>query len=624
MKSYNASVRGYSHILKNLPCQDCSLKKEFENGIVLVVSDGHGSVPRSDRGSKFACEKAVEKTVDFVRENYDYIKQQNGTSYGPDAGTLQDEKLKVLFSDIYDAWCECVRGDLNDNPLSNYSGDPESAYGCTLIVGVKTADFIFGFQIGDGRFFSISYTNEWTQPIPWDKSCEDNYTTSLCQNDAVNRFRYYIDGVKEKRPFAMFLCSDGIEDCYEGYHDARFKSEELTLVYSNLLNLQDERVFDSDCKTFLEKESKNRGNHDDMSIAFAVDDYKNLQDKWGELIGEQIALYEIKAQQEKYDRGITDLNNSIENVSRNIETLGSEILKINGKISDCNIKKAKLEDDIKQLGTDRDLGNRFWGSISVFFSMIEDFLSKVEKGKTGFMLRLISTVRTGINDINTQIVSAVGEKYEAIGKCSREIEELKKEIDAKSAYKTRLDYERKLQTERKRALKAERDETFSKLTDFRSNNEGKWKDLEIKIGELQEKLSQEVEKEEKQETAESEAGNENVDWAQCRCIVVKKWSKESSDDEYFQLEWNETEGENCKLSYKDNLVQVRHETLIKVIMKAIDNDKVSSERPSEKPYLSIQEDPTSDSKYISDPDTVKEIWESFTGAYSNEGNSSVE
>ena len=61
VEAWGASVRGPSHVKNGLPNQDAFLVRQFPWGAVAVVSDGLGSRPHSDRGSKAAC-RAVLKT----------------------------------------------------------------------------------------------------------------------------------------------------------------------------------------------------------------------------------------------------------------------------------------------------------------------------------------------------------------------------------------------------------------------------------------------------------------------------------------------------------------------------------------------------------------------------------
>jgi hypothetical protein len=47
-----------------------------------------------------------------------------------------------------------------------------------------------------------------------DKKCHDNITTSLCDFDVINEFRFCYNG-DGPFPYAVFLCSDGLENSFK-------------------------------------------------------------------------------------------------------------------------------------------------------------------------------------------------------------------------------------------------------------------------------------------------------------------------------------------------------------------------------------------------------------------------
>ena len=119
-------------------------------------------------------------------------------------------------------------------------------------------------QIGDGRCVVLNKANEWSQPIPWDDRCMLNMTTSLCDEDAINEFRFAY-GDAESMPKAVFLCSDGV--------DGTFGSGDLLYgFYANIMK--------SICDDGIEKVAtqlpevlshySREVSKDDMSIAFML------------------------------------------------------------------------------------------------------------------------------------------------------------------------------------------------------------------------------------------------------------------------------------------------------------------------------------------------------------------
>ena len=78
------TVKGASHDRQNLPNQDHGKfyqPNENRLPIILAISDGHGSAKsfRSDRGSKFAVETAIELLGGLVDQKSDRQKLQDGS-----------------------------------------------------------------------------------------------------------------------------------------------------------------------------------------------------------------------------------------------------------------------------------------------------------------------------------------------------------------------------------------------------------------------------------------------------------------------------------------------------------------------------------------------------------------
>lgn len=329
MRAYKKSVIGSSHIVSGLKCQDSSQYEIFEynqaEAIVMAISDGHGSETyvRSDIGSQLACEIAIDETKRFVIGNYEALinKGKNISSYTPDSQRPQDSLFANLFDTIHNRWYDEIRRQAREYPFSEIekrklgNHDIKQAYGCTLLVAVKTKNFIFAYQIGDGRIYTVSCLNEWKQPVPWDSDCEDTLTTSLCENEPVSRFRYYLNSTPIQ-PIAVFMCSDGIEDCYSGLHDGNFESEQLIVDYSEVMRcfLQDDD-FEEACEKYLDYQSK-KLSHDDMSIAFVIDDIYKIQDKWLDLIKIRRLEYDIKSELDSYNYNIKEIETRINNVSQ--------------------------------------------------------------------------------------------------------------------------------------------------------------------------------------------------------------------------------------------------------------------------------------------------------------------
>jgi len=360
MKIYSKSVEGAGHIESGLPCQDYSISLSFDKGSIVVISDGHGgeTYVRSQVGSKLACEIAVEETKEFVFANYEVLKSKGVTpiSYSPDSGGVQDSLFNSLFTAIHNKWYDAITEDSQIRAFTDEErfklgkADIKKAYGCTLMVAVKTVDFTFIYQLGDGRIFTITpFIRRWQQPVPWDSQCEDNITTSLCNNRPIERFRYYLNS-SEPQPFTIFMCSDGIEDCFDGQHNAMFESEKLEVEYTEILsNFLQKENFDALCTEFLSKESA-LGSKDDMSIAFIIDDNYNVQDKWIELNRLYRGAFILKSEYDNYrikiDQNERRLNTLVKNISQLNNAISAFMPDINAKtnmLATYNQEKSEME-----------------------------------------------------------------------------------------------------------------------------------------------------------------------------------------------------------------------------------------------------------------------------------------
>lgn len=457
-KYYIKSIEGASHKESGLPCQDSSMCETFDNNqaCIIAISDGHGSQTyvRSHIGSSLACQIAIKETKQFVSDYYDTLASKGTVSYSPDFGIELDPFFSNLFTSIHDQWHEAIKNDAKTNPFSREekrklgASNIKLAYGCTLIVAVKTKDFTFAYHLGDGRLFTILYSGEWKQSVPWDSACEDNITTSLCESNPVNRFRFFLDSTNNQ-PYAIFMCSDGIEDCYGGSHDGNFKSERLIVDYEEVLRcyLQDED-FDKACCDFLDYQS-NKFSHDDMSIAFIIDDVYNLQNKWLQLTELHRMVYEIKSTYGLLKSQIKDYYNRITNVQANIDNCANEIKRIQAQLDDA-------ENNLKNLGTKQETESKCVEAASRFNIKIGEFQTDVKKycevfnectdSTLSFRRKLTDDVLNAITNMLVLIRNDISEKRDSDSILVGEIEQIKEKINKLNEQKmvAELDLEKEI------------------------------------------------------------------------------------------------------------------------------------------------------------------------------------
>lgn len=311
MDALNFSCQGDSHIATGKVCQDYSYSKVYEDGnAIAIVCDGHGGKRyfRSDIGARIATEVTERKVRTFVEEvGASLLNGQPFTQRGTiseqianqdfDKTSNIERAFRQLFGSIIYEWNTEVFSHVEQNPISDSEKDGleerwitefeekaalEKVYGCTLIVYAYTPEFWFAFQIGDGKCFACDSAGNWNEPIPWDDRCFLNKTTSICDSDAINEFRYSYDG-SGYSPIAVILGSDGIDDSFGSEENqANFYVQILKSIAKSGLEATLAEI-----ETTLPQLSK-IGSHDDMSIVMLFD-YDKVKATLPKLIEWQIA-----------------------------------------------------------------------------------------------------------------------------------------------------------------------------------------------------------------------------------------------------------------------------------------------------------------------------------------------
>ena len=269
-RAFGMTVIGASHIKSGTVCQDFSLICELPDRRISVVCDGHGGADyfRSDRGSRFAAEAFTE-----------CMKDPDVISVLSAAATQKQQSIRIeqLIKSIIARWNELVERDIKEqsfgeDELSDVSEKArkkyetgqrlQSAYGTTLIGVMLAENFWLGLQIGDGKCVAVSKDGEFTQPIPWDEQCILNVTTSICDENATKEFRFCFE---RTLPAAVFIGSDGIDDCFAG-DERLYDFYRLTL--RSFAQTNDQTAV-SQLKDYLPTLSE-KGSGDDMSVGIIV------------------------------------------------------------------------------------------------------------------------------------------------------------------------------------------------------------------------------------------------------------------------------------------------------------------------------------------------------------------
>lgn len=303
LEVFNKTVRGASHVSRDLPCQDWSISRSASRGTwqFVSVADGHGdpTCTRSDRGSRAAVDAAIRAFDELMRFAFDrggfasvrtgyWMARENGRhairtmADELRGGTPGGEVMRALAERIVGLWYDDVTRAAADNPFSpeelvlmgltpeEVAARPDvgiHAYGTTLMCCLVFDGKALLVQQGDGRcdvFFADGHVE---QPIPWDDRCYDVYTTSLCDDDAARRVRTWVIDLQETPVAAIFMGTDGIEDSFatmEGTH----------CFYRKLAGTVTELGVGPELDEFLAgylESLSSKGSADDMSVAGVVD-----------------------------------------------------------------------------------------------------------------------------------------------------------------------------------------------------------------------------------------------------------------------------------------------------------------------------------------------------------------
>ena len=288
VECYNFSCQGESHKADDKPCQDASFSSVYDDGLAIaIVCDGHGGERyfRSDVGARMATEVIRDSVKTFV-ENIDQNMFVGQEFTAVEAVTSEelvkkqtpiDKAFRQLFSSIIYQWNNKIAEHAANTAISEWeqqhvpqkyldelhtSETFEKLYGCTLMVYVQTPVYWFAFHLGDGKCVSFQKSPIWTMPIPWDERCFLNKTTSLCDSNTINEFRYCYQG-DGQFPWAVFLGSDGMDDSFG--EDPNLVNFYIQVI--KMLVTEGREATISSIESDLPQLSK-IGSKDDMSVAF--------------------------------------------------------------------------------------------------------------------------------------------------------------------------------------------------------------------------------------------------------------------------------------------------------------------------------------------------------------------
>jgi serine/threonine protein phosphatase PrpC len=350
MRGIHYTCQGESHKATNKVCQDYSFIHINDDYSIAIVCDGHGGEHyfRSDIGAKMAAEVTTECVEEFLTEcSQDVFSeipftQKESLETEINGGLMQkaskqDKAFRQLFSSIIYRWRERILDHARTHPLSdletkslkqeyldsfNRQESLEKNYGCTLMCYVCSNLFWIAFHIGDGKCISFDKDGNYIEPIPWDEHCFLNKTTSLCDENALNEFRYCFCG-DGTHPAAVFLGSDGIDDSFGETNNLIYFYAQIVKLLANS-SLEEAQA---ELKSTLPELSK-LGSKDDMSVACVYDESSIRS----------ISIAITRLQQKIIEEKINNLDDIIDLNKRKIEQ--EDIGKIDFEYAEKTLEKS--------------------------------------------------------------------------------------------------------------------------------------------------------------------------------------------------------------------------------------------------------------------------------------------
>jgi hypothetical protein len=229
-RGFKAIALGESHKEKGLPCQDAVFCKEYKNGGIIAVADGHGSEKhfRSDSGAALAVDIAFSTIVEFNSILKVEMKKAGKDRAGAarfSSAAAHEARIKQVERTVISRWRGAVIEHYASHPLNgdesglcaklNLDGGDENTqvrfYGATLLAALVKIDFWFVIQIGDGKCVIIDQKGKASFPALDDEALGFGKTTSLCDSNAAENFRdvYGLGPVR-----GVTLATDGVTDSF--------------------------------------------------------------------------------------------------------------------------------------------------------------------------------------------------------------------------------------------------------------------------------------------------------------------------------------------------------------------------------------------------------------------------
>lgn len=255
-----ATSIGYSHIERNVVCQDYSSSYHYKNRTIVTACDGHGGnlYIRSDRGSRFASEAILYA---FKKVDKEFLRSKRSETH---------IRLEILCK-----WNELVEKDYSKSPFTEKElsilneeekellfQEPQIAYGTTLNGAMIFDRNLICVSLGDGGCLALK--NGTAEEIfPEEEENVGNITCSMCQSDAFKHLRAKILPLEEVDGAIVF--TDGFINPYRTFDN--FCISCVKPIVESLKRGEKEKILD-----FISKLGTKIGIGDDVSLGIILKD----------------------------------------------------------------------------------------------------------------------------------------------------------------------------------------------------------------------------------------------------------------------------------------------------------------------------------------------------------------
>lgn len=253
-KHAHASVVGTSHLRHGLSCQDASraevIAHKGEDTLLLVCSDGAGSAPLSEEGSRLACELFIRGAAERV-----------ALGFSPAAMT-SDEATRLCL-DIQDGIATRAHAlNVTTRELA-----------CTLVAAIVSPLGAAFIQVGDGAIVLRDNGSALRLPF-WPDSGEYINTTFFVTDRAIAdkiQFAVWPSQVRE-----IALLTDGLQMLCLRYQDRSVHQPFFEPLFRSLRAAATGLALHEPLRAFLDSPPVNSRTDDDKTLVLAGRPYLAL------------------------------------------------------------------------------------------------------------------------------------------------------------------------------------------------------------------------------------------------------------------------------------------------------------------------------------------------------------